>query len=360
MTKKLSVPKEQFPEIDAYTGNIYLRYRLVSDDKNRVSAWTPIFEIDPMVEFVPGSLESAGTILGLKQSGYFSLSWDRVSLYNYSTGNNILIGELPTYDVWVQYGGNSMINAGPWTHQARLSSTSVNINVPTTYSYTNSSGATVNDTPRQVKIEIHRPVRPLVRYSPNRVVFLQDSRYVDIVEDTITFSTQHGLNTGEQVGYYLYNSSSAIVPLSDGATYWIRSIDDTKISLHPSQSDAQNNTNKINLTAAGQGGGVFVRYPFDQTVAINITTNNITMPYEHGFRTGDAVIYNAASVATPLVKETLYFVRVINSTMISLHYTRADAINQTNAINLTTTGSGYATLAHLPSLLYKTFVLNLN
>ena len=354
---KLVIGKENFTDVDAYTGNVYVRYRLTSDDKNRSSYWSPVFEIIPPVYYVQGSLDIPGGIVGIKNSGYVTLAWDSVSIY--SDADLTYWGELQSYDIWIQFGGNNMINAGPWIYKERVFTTSVNVIVPPSYNYVDANGATQTAVPRQMKVEIHRTVKPISRYSADRISFPQQSSVVNLTDNTITFPQPHGCETGDALGYYLYNAASAIAPLADGVVYWVRALSQNKITLHPTYQNAIDNTNTINLTSYGQGYGVMVKNPFLQSSAINTTTNVITLPYEHNFNVGDSVIYNALTAASPLVKETLYWARPVSPTQVTLHNTRASAIKNTNIIDLTTAGTGYATLPRFFSLFYKTSIINL-
>jgi len=77
------------------------------------------------------------------------------------------------------------------------------------------------------------------------------------------------------------------------------------------------------------------------SVAIN-PTNQITIN-NHGFSTGDAIVYTAGagSVApTGLTSTFYYFVRRIDANTIKLFNTSADAVNNTNPVIITTQGSG--------------------
>jgi len=354
---KLTIGKENFQDVDAYTGNVYLRYRIVSEDKNRSSYWSPIFEIEPPVYYVQGLLQLPGTIIGIKNTGYVTLAWDSVSIYD--NENLSRLGELMSYDIWIQYGGNNMVNAGPWIYKERISTTSVSLVTPPTYSYIDSNGISQTATTRQIKVEIHRNVNPVIRYSPDRFIFPQWSEGVDLVTDTITTLEPHGLKTGDALAYYLYNTSSAITPLSDGEVYWARVISQNEITLHTSEAGAVADTGKVDLTAYGQGAGVFAINPFLQSTSIDLDTNIITLPYEPDFKMGESIIYNALTAAAPLVKETLYWVRPVSSNQVTLHYSRADAIKNTNIIDLSNLGSGYAVLTKFMSLFYKTTVVNL-
>ena len=51
MTKKLIIPKESFAEMSTASPEYQIRFRLISDDRNRYSAWTPIYSVDPGVTF---------------------------------------------------------------------------------------------------------------------------------------------------------------------------------------------------------------------------------------------------------------------------------------------------------------------
>ena len=42
---KIIIPKEKLPNVSDNNAFVYVRFRLTSEDRNRVSAWTPIFEV---------------------------------------------------------------------------------------------------------------------------------------------------------------------------------------------------------------------------------------------------------------------------------------------------------------------------
>lgn len=49
---KLIIPKEKIPNVPDHNSKVYVRYRITSEDKNRVSAWTPIFVVDRPQVFI--------------------------------------------------------------------------------------------------------------------------------------------------------------------------------------------------------------------------------------------------------------------------------------------------------------------
>jgi hypothetical protein len=89
--KKLTIPKNQLPPVG--DNNEYLlRYRIISEDKNRYSYWSPIFSATaPEVETVDGELIISG---------------------NTST---VIWGDentRPKYDIFVKFDGGSYIYHG--------------------------------------------------------------------------------------------------------------------------------------------------------------------------------------------------------------------------------------------------------
>ncbi len=77
MSKKIVIPKESLPNLIAGETQCFLRFRIVSEDRNRVSAWTPIFGVTPTQAW------SAPDFAAL-QSDVTVLQGDVTNLYNIS------------------------------------------------------------------------------------------------------------------------------------------------------------------------------------------------------------------------------------------------------------------------------------
>ena len=81
------------------------------------------------------------------------------------------------------------------------------------------------------------------------------------------------------------------------------------------------------------------------TYTEDITTDELTVTAGHGFQTGDPVsISSTTSLCSGLSPIPIYFVRVITTTTFTLHQTAADAVANTNKINLTSASSGTLTV----------------
>jgi hypothetical protein len=154
MSKKIVISKTNFPEMSIYDPSYQIRFRIISENRNRFSAWSPIFSVNPEVTFVLGA---AGMQLK-KETGYVSAVWDDVTIYKMVDGVDTYLANLPHYDVWIQLLGNGGANPSEWIYKGRIPSTSLNINYTPTHSY---SGGT--ETTRQMKVEIYRPGRPVVQ-----------------------------------------------------------------------------------------------------------------------------------------------------------------------------------------------------
>jgi len=51
MSKRIVIPKEQLPNLIAGEAECFIRFRIISSDRNRLSAWTPIFSVTPTIPY---------------------------------------------------------------------------------------------------------------------------------------------------------------------------------------------------------------------------------------------------------------------------------------------------------------------
>ena len=262
---KITIPKESFIDMDIYTQKYNVRYRIVTENQNSFSYWSPIFQVDPEVVFWRGTIEIPGYMyLEKLGSSFVTITWDSVSIYKEVEGELSQIGELSEYDLWIKWAGNGGANPSDWIYKERISSTSVNINIPS--QYIDSTGTT-QSSPKYMYAEVYRPGRPIIRYE-QAYEFPQDSTTVDTTNDWIDFGQAHGSATGTPG---LYTSATPIGGLTSGNTYYTRTINYTTIALYPTKQDALDDTNRINLTSTGSGTGSFTGFPFRMYDAV-ITT----------------------------------------------------------------------------------------
>lgn len=251
---KLIIPKESLPDVNIFTDTVFFRFKIISDDKNISSYWSSIYSIDSGNIYVNGSKSIPGTLYLEKHSGYVSAVWDSVSVYKTINSIDTLINEIKNYDVWVRFSENGGANPSEWIYKERVSSSSLNILIPSQYE---SNGNFYS--PKFMYVEVYRPGNPIARYESISHTITQNGSSVDILNDSITTSSEHKLKTGDSV---LYTAGSPIGGLSSGILYWARPISATSFNIFENKNDALENINKINLTSTGSGPGQFSHYPF--------------------------------------------------------------------------------------------------
>jgi len=152
----------------------------------------------------------------------------------------------------------------------------------------------------------------------------------NIATDTITIAS-HGFLANQPVKYQT-NGGTAIAPLQDGATYYVKTVVDAN-NIQLSQSLGGN---AIDLTAAGTGTSHSFIY-----VVVNLTEESLYIP-GHELVTGSKIIYSSGA-GTPiggLTSGTTYYAYKVDANIIKLSTTKDGA----SIINLTSLGTGNHTL----------------
>lgn len=93
--KKAIILKESLPPVDFESAGYVVRYRIISEDKNRTSHWSPTFITNPIpVESVSGALSITETII--------TAVW----------GDEL---NRPAYDIFVKFDSGSFLYHGTST-----------------------------------------------------------------------------------------------------------------------------------------------------------------------------------------------------------------------------------------------------
>ncbi len=124
--KKVVIPKASLPAISGESQGYIVRYRIVSDDKNRYSHWSPQYKLGVTAQ------ETINHSLSVNQSNdTFTVIWDSVS-------------GVSTYDIYIK------INTDDWKYVTSQSST--------TYS------GLINSAWTHIQIAVQVPTYPQKRY----------------------------------------------------------------------------------------------------------------------------------------------------------------------------------------------------
>jgi hypothetical protein len=170
--------------------------------------------------------------------------------------------------------------------------------------------------------------------------------FINLTTNTIGFSTDHKLNTGEPIIYSSFNNTkigigstsgdtSTKLYLEDDSVYYASVINDTTIKIHNNPDDAILGSNEINITSLGSGNQRFKASRAKNTItAINIidsgsgyenkkrvalpvgvnTSNHTISIVNHDYNDGEIVTYT--STGSPIsglsTSENYYVIKVDN------------------------------------------------
>ena len=145
--KKARVLESRLPAINSITEGYELRYRVISEDKNRTSHWSPIILVQPDYTYV------SGTIHHNKAGDVSTVAWNSVEIKKGST----LIKEALSYDVWVKWDRN---DSGDWKYRSRTETSSISLITPATYTKNSIVQASA---PNRLSVEIYLKGSPISR-----------------------------------------------------------------------------------------------------------------------------------------------------------------------------------------------------
>lgn len=89
VVKKVIVAKEDLPPLNSSTKKYIVRYRVVSEDRNRVSHWSPQYLVSP----VPLAKTEYSPLTVTKGTGFLVFNWETDAR-----------GAVDSYDVYVAWG----------------------------------------------------------------------------------------------------------------------------------------------------------------------------------------------------------------------------------------------------------------
>lgn len=168
--QKAIVRKENLPAFSLLKDGTYgyvVRYRIVSEDQNRFSHWSPIYLVRPRYVFLRPDGKAIDEIVIEPNLGYVNIIWDPVELFDQE--NSAILSTVSEYDVWIRWGigGN-----GIWKYRERVVGNSLTLSVPSQYNDTAST--IVSQPPEQISVEIYVPGSPITRDVASLLVYKKD------------------------------------------------------------------------------------------------------------------------------------------------------------------------------------------
>jgi hypothetical protein len=157
--KKLKISQSDMPPINSVDEGYNLRYRIISEDRNRLSHWSPIYLIEPQYTFVPGNIQFGS---GAQISNFV---WDPVTiLKNKTSVSNITNKQLTSDLATLTTSAAHYMSVADWVTVEGVDATfngtyKINAVTTTTFSYYKDSGNVAST-----------PVSPSGTYKTNSLV----------------------------------------------------------------------------------------------------------------------------------------------------------------------------------------------
>ena len=156
MSKRIIIPKDRLPDINSITDSYAVRFRLITEDRNKLSYWSPIFYVSPDFDYISGEIDIA------KASNHVNIIWDSVRIEK--DGN--FVAQAREYDVWVKWSKNNGL--GDWNYKERIEGTNVSFVIPSTYFI---NGVDQETKPNEITVEIFLKGNPISRANTTLLVY---------------------------------------------------------------------------------------------------------------------------------------------------------------------------------------------
>ncbi len=150
--KQFRVTISDMPAISSIYEGYDVRYRVVSEDRNRTSHWSPIQLIQPDYTFV------SGDIVFNKTGDAASIIWDSVEITKISNGKTYSISKSHEYDIWVRWDRGD--GDGDWLYKERIDTTSLLIPIASSWTI---NGVVQPTSPNKMSVEIYLKGDPAER-----------------------------------------------------------------------------------------------------------------------------------------------------------------------------------------------------
>jgi hypothetical protein len=152
VSKKALVPEQELPPFTVFKDGTFgyrVRYRIVSEDGNRFSHYSPIFTVKPDYAFERPAAKDINDFVIIKQGPYINVVWDAILVKN--TISEALIKKATQYDLWLRWSRGES-NAS-YVAADRVDGTLQGFIIPSSYTLTD--GTVVQQTPTELSVEIY-------------------------------------------------------------------------------------------------------------------------------------------------------------------------------------------------------------
>jgi hypothetical protein len=154
--KRVIIPKNRLPDINSLTDSYAVRFRLITEDQNKLSYWSQIFYITPGFDYISGQIDIA------KVSNHVNIIWDSVRIEK----NGSFVDQARDYDIWIKWSKNNEL--GDFIYKERVQGTSTSFIIPSTYFI---NGVDQQTAPNRITVEIFLTASPITRTNTSLRVY---------------------------------------------------------------------------------------------------------------------------------------------------------------------------------------------
>lgn len=169
---KASLPESELPYITVFEDNTFgylVRYRIVSEDGNRASHYSPFYRVRPNYIFERPPGKTLNSVEVVTVGPYVDVAWDPITIKDKVSGS--VIRKALEYDVFLQWSKGET-NA-VWIYEERVEGTGLTFIHPTQYEL--EDGTTVVSKPNRLSVEIYlRSINPSRQHSALLIYKLDD------------------------------------------------------------------------------------------------------------------------------------------------------------------------------------------
>jgi hypothetical protein len=154
--KKVNISRDNLPAINADQGKYVVRYRIISNDRNRVSHWSPQFFVSPIpIDFESFDTEQERNIVIYQAGASLVIKWNVSPTAREEFNKNPNL-ELTSYDIYLAWGYSNTTSTDPLKYYATSSGNYLTIPI-------------TSPSPEAVRVVIQRITYPRI-YTPSVAV----------------------------------------------------------------------------------------------------------------------------------------------------------------------------------------------
>lgn len=175
--KKAIVQEQDLPPFTVFKDGSFgyvVRYRLVSEDGNRFSHYSPIETVRPNYLFERPANKTIGDFVILRQGPYINVVWDAISIKDRISKS--LIRKSNQYDLWLRWTKGE--NNGVFIPADRVDGNLQGFIIPS--SYLLDTGSVVTEEPTRLSVEVYLRATEQSRSNTALLVYKLDNQDITV------------------------------------------------------------------------------------------------------------------------------------------------------------------------------------